>query len=385
LTFERELAQNTKLQLGYVGNHGYHLLNFGDINAVPAGPDRVINAIANANTNRPFGGGNWSNLWQQQYRSGSNYNALQALLRTRMKSIDAQFAYTWSKSLANTDISDSSGGNNDANTFLDPTNPHLDYGPTLINRPHVFTSNIVYNAPALAGQSGLVRTALGGWELAAILQYTSGPSITMLAGGAGSPGGGIQGLPGGLMGTGYTSNERPLQNVNVPCRGTGLQWFNPAKFTLNGYVVGGDPTSPRGICSGPGIANTDFSVYKNFKLTERFTLKFSMDFFNFFNKPQFNTTGLNRSLSNNATFCSAADVANSANAPWCSGLSAGQVYWTPTAKTFTNLPSTSVPCGGTPGGPPCNFTFPAGLQNNWGQIANDRGPREIQYGLQLSF
>jgi hypothetical protein len=317
----------------------------------------------------------------QDYGAGSNYNALQGLIRTRMKSIDAQFAYTWSKSLANTDISDSSGSQNAANTFLDPTNPHLDYGPTLINRPQVFTSNIVYNAPALAGQNALVRTTLGGWELAAILQYASGPSLTVLAGGAGSPGASITGMPGGLMGTGYTNTERPDANVQVSCHGTGLQWINPAKFTLNGYTVGGDPTSPRGVCPGPGIANTDFSIYKNFKIKERFTLKFSMDFFNFFNKPQFNSTGLNLSLSNNATYCSAANI-GSPNTPWCSGLSAGQVYWTPTGATFNNLPATSPACTG---GVPCNFTFSPGLQNSFGQVANDRGPREIQYGLALSF
>jgi hypothetical protein len=391
LTFERELAQNTKLQVGYVGNKGFHLLNFGDINQVSA-QDRVNFALGNSNNFRPFGltttptgiVGNWGLLPQQQYRAESNYNALQALIRTRMKSIDAQFAYTWSKSLADTDISDSSGGTNNNNTLIDVNNPQLDYGPTLINRPSVFTGNIVYNAPALAGQNGVVRTTLGGWELAAILQYTSGPSLTVQSGSGSSPGGGLQGLAGGFIGTGSAGqgNERPNQIVQVPCQGSGLQWINPAKFTLNGYTVGGDPTSPRGICSGPGIANTDFSIYKNFRIKERFTLKFSMDFFNFFNKPQFTTTGMNFNLSNNATYCAASDI-GSPNSPWCSGLSAGQAYWTPTGQTFNNLPATSLPCVAS--GKPCSFTFPAGLQNNFGQVANDRGPREIQYGLALSF
>ncbi len=369
LTFERELAQNTKVQVGYVGNHGYHLLNFADVNAV-AVQSRLDYAQNNGhNKDRLYGGGAWGLIPQQQYQSGSNYNALQALIRTRMKSIDAQFAYTWSKSLANTDISDSSGGNNANNTFLDPTNPHLDYGPTLINRPSVFTSNIVYNAPLLSGQNGFVRTALGGWELAAILQYTSGPSLTVLAGGAGSPAAGVAGLSGGLMGTGNTANERPNQVVQTPCQGVGLQWINPAKFTLDGYQVTGDPSSPRGICSGPGIANTDFSVYKNFKIKERFTLKFSMDFFNFFNKPQFNSIGMNLSLSNSAAFCAAGSGGPAT--PWCAGHAANSEFWSPTATNWTT-PSGAV-------------SIPAGLQNNFGQVANDKGPREIQYGLALSF
>lgn len=386
LTFERELAKNTKLQLAYVGNRAFHLDDFADANTVPAGADRVQYALQNTvgsccNNLRPFGAGNWSNIWQQQWHAGSNYNALQALVRSRIKSLDAQFAYTWSKSLANTDISDSSGGNNAANTFLDAGNPHLDYGPTVINRPHVFTGSLVYDLPALTGQNGFVRGSLGGWQASGILTYTSGPSLTVLAGGAG--GGVTTGVPGGLMGTGNTPTERPLQNANVPCGGGGgpLQWINPAKFTLDGYLLGSNPTSPRGICSGPGIANTDFSIRKNFKITERFRLQFEMDFFNFFNKTQFNSTGMNLSLSNNSAVC-AVGASSNPNTPWCAGHPDNSVFWSPTATTWS-LPATAPPC--VKGGVPCSFTIPGAQQSSFGQVENDRGPRQIQYGLKLDF
>ena len=332
LTIERELATNTKLELAYVGNRGIHLRDFADQNAVPFGK-RVDFAETNHGSDRPFGAGNWGTIYQEQWTAYSNYNALQALFRTRLKSVDAQFAYTWSKSLSNTDISDSSGGANQANAYLDPLNPRLDYGPTTINRPHMLVGNIVYNAPALAGQNGFVRTALGSWELSSILTYASGPSLTIFSGSSGAPG--------GLVGAGTgQGNDRPNVVAGQPCRAHGdpLQWFNPDKWTLNGYVLGQDPTSPRGICQGPGNAQTDFSVAKNFKITERVAAKFSMDFFNLFNKTQFIATSIPVNLGNGGT------VTN------------GVITWDQTQR-----------------------------QGNFGQNTAAKDPRQIQYNLRVTF
>jgi hypothetical protein len=343
LTIERELFRNTKLSLAYVGNKGYNLINFTDANAL-APANRVAYAETGANSLRPLGGGNWSNIPFTEWHAISNYNALQALFRTRMKSLDAQFAYTWSKSLADTDISDSSGGVNAANTFLDPSNPHLDYGPTTINRPQVFTGNIVYHLSALSDQNAVVRTVAGGWEMAGILSYTSGPSLTVLAG--------TTGATGGVLGSGYNSGERPNRIQGVSCRASGglaTNWFSPAAFTLDHYVLGSDPTSGRGVCEGPGIANTDFSIDKNFKLGERVTMKFSLDFFNFFNKVQFRGDSINMSLSGTGgTVCTAASP--------CAGYANDTLKWNSSQ-----------------------------VSGSFGQLNNDRGPRELQYGLKFDF
>ena len=284
LTIERELFPNTKLEVAYVGNGSRHLVAFSDVNPVPVS-QQVNFAVNDDNIVRPFGRvttaagcggpppcGNWGSIFQRQWSAVSNYNALQALFRTRLKAVDAQFAYTWSKTLSNTDITDSSSSSNALNTYLDAFDHHLDYGPAQINRPQMLVGNIVYNAPTLAGQNGFVRTALGGWELSSILSYASGPSLTVLAGGAGAPG--------GIQGTGFTSGERPNRVPGQSCRSHsgGLSWLNPDAFTLDHYVLGSDPTSPRGVCLGPGNAQTDLSIAKNFKVTEKVTAKFSLGF-----------------------------------------------------------------------------------------------------------
>ncbi|MFZ0320077.1 MAG: carboxypeptidase regulatory-like domain-containing protein [Candidatus Sulfotelmatobacter sp.] len=390
LTFERELFRNTKLQLGYVGNRGYHLLDISDANPVPV-DERVAFSLANSNGLRPYGAGNFGFIAQQQYESASNYNALQALLRSRLKNLDAQFAYTWSKSLANTDIGDSSGSTDAGNTFLNPADHHLDYGPTTLNRPQVFTGNIVYNLPTLDGRSGALRAAAGGWQASTILTYASGPSLSVLAGSGGggpvpattTPAGFASGVgpAGGLMGTGQDENERPNLVAGASCGGSGNQWINPNLFTLNNYLLGANPTSPRGICAGPGIADTDFSLRKNFKITERVRMQFELDFFNFFNKTQFNSTGMNLSLSNSGTLC-AVGASSDPNEPWCAGHVDNSIYWNNTPTTWS-LPATAPECATA--GAACSFTIGSQQQTSFGKVENDRGPRQIQYGLKVDF
>jgi hypothetical protein len=48
----------------------------------------------------------------------------------------------------------------------------------------------------------------------------------------------------------------------------------------------------RGYCGGPNYNNTDFSVRKNWTVKERLTIKFTMDFFNLFNHPNFDPGSL---------------------------------------------------------------------------------------------
>jgi hypothetical protein len=358
LTVERELYRDSKLEVAYVANRGGNILRYKDANAVLA-QNRLNFAIDNQNTERfatAFGTINYG-----EWTAHSNYNALQALYKTRLKALDAQFAYTWSKSLANTDITNSGNTSNTA-SITDVNNPDLDYGPTPINRKHVFTSSLIYTFPALTGRSALLRYALGGWEAGGILQYASGPSQTIfgLNGGANVDGTGFQ-APGGIQGTGTNTNQKPNLLLS-DCRAHGgpeFQWYNPAAFTLDNYQIGTFGNERTGSCTGPGIANTDFSAYKNFKVTERVTVQFRMEFFNFFNKAQFRADQINTQLAGNAIAC-----VNANPDPACAGHAPNTVAW--------------------------NFNAPGQGQQNFGQAGSngtpgDRGPREIQYALKITF
>jgi hypothetical protein len=331
------------MELAYVGNRGLHLLGYTDANLVPANL-RVNYALTQNNALRPFGAGSWGTINRAFWGSDSNYHALQALFRTRVKSLDAQFAYTWSKSLSNTDITNS-GNVNQSSLLVDPANPHLNYGPSYINRPHIFTGNIVYDVPALTGQNPVLRTAFGGWEISGILGYASGSSITTYAARKVDSSGPTP-APGGLNGIGGSQDSlRPNLVPGQGCRAHGpfkQNWLNPARYTLVGYVLGTTTgTAGVGDCLGPGIANTDMGVYKNFRVGERVTLQFRMDFFNLFNKVQF------------------------------LGDAQGFSPINPTFDTAAKVCGTVV----------CDQA----VNPAYGVANKDHGPREIQYGLKLTF
>jgi hypothetical protein len=361
LTMERELYRATKLEVAYVGNRGIHLLQFSDGNPVPAS-QRLNYAINNQNSVRPFGAGSWGFITNANWTGDSNYHALQVLFRSKsIKGLDAQFAYTWSRSLGDADITNS-GNNNQTSLLVDPTNPRLNYGPTQINRPQIFTANLVYSLPKMTGHNALTKGALGGWEVASILDYTSGSSMTIYAGRS------VSGAGGGLSGSGTNQdNARPNVVAGQGCLASGnapkYQWLNPNRWTLVGYQLGSFGNAGVGECLSPGIANTDFSVYKNFKLTERFNMQFRMEFFNVFNKVQFvgnaqGFTGINNTLSNSTKACLGGSSGNVNTAgDSCFGKPANTVIWD--AQNSRNP--------------------------NFGQATKDRGPREIQYALKLNF
>jgi hypothetical protein len=56
-------------------------------------------------------------------------------------------------------------------------------------------------------------------------------------------------------------------------------WGVPANFTFG--------NSGRNILFGPGRINVDYSLFKDFAISERWKLQFRTEFFNLFNTPQF--------------------------------------------------------------------------------------------------
>ena len=79
----------------------------------------------------------------------------------------------------------------------------------------------------------------------------------------------------------------------IPCTFSDV----PTKAGGNVYPVIAGTCHPgslgRDAITGPGFLNTDFSVTKNTKLTERFNLQFRSEMFDIFNHPNFGNPVLN--------------------------------------------------------------------------------------------
>jgi hypothetical protein len=75
--------------------------------------------------------------------------------------------------------------------------------------------------------------------------------------------------------------------------GTWQQWFNPLAFgqPLDGSLG----NTGRGILTGPGINNWDFSLFKNTNIGEHIRTQLRFETFNLFNHTQF--SGVNTKIS----------------------------------------------------------------------------------------
>jgi hypothetical protein len=84
----------------------------------------------------------------------------------------------------------------------------------------------------------------------------------------------------------FATDNRPDQTCNPTSIHQTIQhWFNTSCFTQ--APVGQLGTASRTPLSGPDFVNTDFSLIKRFRLTERVGADFRAEFFNLFNHAQF--------------------------------------------------------------------------------------------------
>ncbi len=356
----RQLWNETVLEVGYVGNRSRKQLTHSDVNQV-TNANRKAAAFATTgnevNALRPFS--NYGSIYIFERAGKGNYDSLQMLFRTRFtKRSSLQAAYTFSRSLADFGLNDSSGTNS-AFGVLDRTNRGLDFAESDINRPHIFVANMIYNMPEFNGRNGFVKTLLGGWEIASIIQLSSGTSLTpnlnSTAIGQRLSDGTNQSFNGGITGLGSgVANQRPIRVESEPCYLEGVKgnYFNPKAWTLVGYKIG-ETIPKKSTCLGPANRNVDFSVYKNFSpswLTKSFLgegarVQFRLEMYNAFNSTNFRGE-LPITFYNGQVTCGASPCSQTNN----------------TITSITNS-----------------------LEGNFGVANRTRGSREIQYALKLYF
>jgi hypothetical protein len=350
VAFEREIAKGSRLEVAYVGSKGMDLFGQTNLNEV-APANRLAYAITNNSALRPLNGitgiGNGSiALWQ--HNRDSIYHSLQTALVTRFgRGSQLSLAYTFSKAIANTGIANADGpGPSNNNEYLDSTNPQLDRSRGANDATHVFSGNLMLALPKLDNQSSFVKTVFGDWQFNTIVQASSGYPITVQTGN-------VAGLPGG-GGPSGTGNQITLPNrvVGVDCLanlgGNNVQWVNPAAFTINGFKVGTNGDASRNTCNGPGLFETDASIFKNFTISNRVKLQLRVEMYNIFNSVNFLGTSINTS----------------------SGAGSNIIQYN--ANNVVLSPDKSTIVSATPA-------------NNFGQLTAARDPRTMQLGVRLSF
>ncbi|MFZ0910261.1 MAG: carboxypeptidase regulatory-like domain-containing protein [Candidatus Acidiferrales bacterium] len=355
LSVERQLWRNAVLNVGYVGNSGIHLTSMSDLNQVPEANWLAGAFLSGASQNVLRPADNFGEIGEFARGGHATYHSLQMLFKAQTGNHSQfQAAYTYSKSVGNVDLDNSSGGVNQE-AWLNNANPGLNKGNTNINRPNIFVANEVFFLPKLGDKNNAIRQSVGGWELNSIVTAEDGNSLTVYTSGASGLGvGTTSSALNSLIGSGFTDPQRPIRVSGVSCNsGSGVgkyQVLNPAAFTLTGYTIGTLPSDleGRGDCFGPDLVNFDMQLAKNWTLREKFRIKLQFDFFNIFNHANFSGNGLANNYSGNNLICGG-------GATVCS-------------------PTNNVVTGQEPG-----------QLGNFGQANSVLAPRQIQYGLHFSF
>lgn len=314
LTIQRDLGKQWIMEIGYVGAHSIHLretsTNIQSKLATAANPITVTaqdgtqytitesttaNAPARSNLQGVNGYGGYQIFANDAY---SHYNSLQTTVSRRWGAGYFQGAYTFSKA---TDAT--STGNTALNTaFNDESKISNSYGLSDFDRTHRLTVSYRYELPFFRHAHGAKGALLGDWAVSGITIFQSGTPFSVTDSAAGSAylatflsfavlGADL--APGGSIPAGKTSGDihKRLDGylnysnfASAPQADTiGCPSFdssNPACTTRFG-------TLRRNIYRGPAQQNWDFSLIKNFRITEGQSLRFGADFFNIWNHANF--------------------------------------------------------------------------------------------------
>jgi hypothetical protein len=276
LTLERELASNYLVRVAYVGSHGSHLNEALELNPAVYTPGSTLST----DQRRIFQGLQF--ISEASGQGNSHYNSLQLGLEKRLSRGFTLLAnYTFAKSYDDMPFAAGAGGPADGNSLVYPWYFHnaaaLDRGPSDFDVRHRFVASYVWRLARLANASRLVRGLLGDWQWSGLLQVQSGTPLTMLAGKDQSQTNLTRDRAaqlGNPYGPGACGNT-------APC----VDYINPSSFILP--PLGQFGNTGKASLRFPGQATWDMGFFKDIPLHESWRLQFRAEFFNIFNRVNF--------------------------------------------------------------------------------------------------
>lgn len=286
LTVNQQLPNKFRLELSYVGNHTDFMQGTVNINAVPLGGLFTVKCVPTdggcQQTVRPFS--NYQNITQSVTAGKAQYDALQTSVTRSVGLLTVQANYTWAKALGD-GVAVNNGG---LSGGLPDWGVREYWGVLPLDRAHVFSAAYVLNLPTVHSGNSFLRGAANGWQISGITQVESGAQVTASGGSAGGNTGNTS-LNFGLTGTSGNVALLGTPDVNlytnIICNPTqGLhknQFVNPNCFSLPGPGQIGNGRIP--YMAGPMFWNSDLTLLKSFKVSERQSLEFRIAAFNFLN------------------------------------------------------------------------------------------------------
>jgi hypothetical protein len=266
---EHELPGNISISASYVFSRALRLPIFIDSNIAPSTTTKTYD-VTNAS------GVTQSTLTEPFYTSridptgpvltgysdvNSWYNSMVLTFKKRMShGLEFVSNYTLSKAIDGGQAQGQFGTFNGTISALDPYNKKLEYGRSDLDQRHRFVSNVVWIPQFTAKIANpAAKAILNGFAFSSVVLVATGQPVTGTINGSpsGGPAGGLTGAVVNNSGTAQSASRFPGEARNS---------FN-----------------------GPGVANVDFRISRDFRIGERMRLSLLGEAFNLFNFTNFFT------------------------------------------------------------------------------------------------
>jgi hypothetical protein len=269
LGIQHELLAGVIVEVDYQASAGHHLYDDSDVN-------RFRGDLL---TNGTFHGFNpyFSNVYI--ISSGDNSIYQGGMLRVRRKFLNGftiQGSYTYSKAIDITDTLTNTA------VYEDAANRNLDRGLAGYDVRNRLSLNGVWQLPFLRAQHGILGNAFGGWQLSAMAILQSGFPMTIVD----------NAYPAGDFNRDGTAGDRPNDPASsIPRGGFTREQFLSGIFPVSAFPIptpGTDGNLGRNTFTGPGYAEVDMSIEKEFAITERIKLGIRGEAYNVLNHVNLN-------------------------------------------------------------------------------------------------
>ena len=284
LTAEYQLPASNVLSVGYIGQHGTHL-----IAAMPFLQKQLITP-GQAPIASPYLAGNPDLVSQitqiSGTQSGANqaYNALQTSLHKRFSvGIEYQISYTWAHAMSDSiGYYGDSGQSGAQSAYMQNLyDRRAEWGPQLADSKHNFVASYYYELPVGKGRKFGTAMAkpldyvVGGWQMGGSFSAHTGFPLTIKA----------------TDHSGTLARSARAQVIGTPhdshIVGPGNHWLDVSAYAQAANFTFGN--AGPGVVRGPGAAIFNLSLSKRFPVTEHKWFEIRGEAFNLANTPIFNS------------------------------------------------------------------------------------------------
>jgi hypothetical protein len=284
LTTEYQLPSSNVLSVGYVGQHGTHL-----IAAMPFFQKDLVTP-GQTPLPSPYLAGNPTLVSQitqiSGTQSGANqeYNAMQVSLHKRFSAgLEYQISYTWAHGMSDSIgyYGDSGQSGSQSAYMQNLYDRRSEWSPQLADVKHNFVASYFYELPFGKGKrfgsawAKPVDYVIGGWQMGGTFTAHTGFPLTIKT----------------TDRSGTLARSARAQVIGTPkdshIVGPGNHWLDVSAYAQPANLTFGD--AGPGVERGPGAVIFNLSLSKKFQISERRWFELRGEAFNLANTPIFNS------------------------------------------------------------------------------------------------